>query len=68
MMAFLKILAVNSARMFFNMTFALWAMKLAARCTDNSIDDEAVALIDALYKNDAVKAKDSIKKLAERVS
>ena len=47
-------LAGNIGKMILTKTVALWALKLAAKQTDNIVDDNVVKLAEAAYNNDQV--------------
>jgi ABC-type anion transport system duplicated permease subunit len=57
MLATLKALLVtigtNLAAMFLTKTVILWALKLAAKQTENSIDDSFVEVAEAAYEGDS---------------
>lgn len=43
----------------------LWAVKLAAKKTENKIDDNVVQLLEAAYKNDVVALQEAVENLAD---
>ena len=59
----LKTVVKNLVGMLIGQRMVFWALELAAKQTDNAIDDNAVALIKAAYKNEP----DDVRKYAELV-
>lgn len=55
--------AKNAVGMLVGKRMIFWALELAAKQTDNKIDDNAVGLVRAAYENDA----DGVRECAERI-
>lgn len=60
MLLFIKTLAMNTLTMFMGWGMIKWALMRLAKQSDNHIDDNAVELIDALYRKDDVKVRECI--------
>lgn len=65
MKAFLSVLIKNLLAMFLTRRVAVWALRLAAKQTDNLIDDYAIEFVDAAYENDEERVKAAIEKLLD---
>lgn len=63
MMAILATAAKNLVGMVLTKRMIFWALEIAAKQTDNEIDDNAVGLVKAAYENDP----DGVRKYAEQI-
>lgn len=67
MSGFAKVLFANLVSMALRWSFIKWALAQLAKKTDNLIDDNAIELVDALYKGDTEKVKQYAEAILEQV-
>lgn len=64
--AFFLTIGKNIVAMMLTKTMVFWALELAAKKSDNKIDDAVLELVRAAYDNDADSFKDAVEKLANK--
>jgi hypothetical protein len=57
----------NLVGMLLTEKMVLWALKFSVKQTKNSVDDNVVAIVEAAYKNDAVKFQAAVEATANAI-
>lgn len=64
-LAIAKVFGANVLKMLLTKTVILWGLKLAAKQTDNKIDDYVIDVVEAGYDGDTEKFQKSVELLVE---
>lgn len=64
----LKQIGQNLLIMALNKTVILWALRLAAKQTDNKIDDNVIEVVDAAYEADTERLKSSVENIVKELN
>lgn len=64
----LKKIGQNLLIMALNKTVILWALRLAAKQTDNKIDDNVIEVVDAAYEADTERLKASVENIVKELN
>jgi K+ transporter len=59
----LKTIGVNLVKMLIGPKMILWMLRMAAKQSDNIVDDNIVLLVEGAYENDNVKVKSAVSAL-----